>query len=62
MVPGVIIEDARHPQKNATVKNFTSTDFLEPIRFVSPNGGTSISRIKKKCELSLMNNPNERAP
>ena len=47
MVPGVIIDDARHPPKNATVKNFTSTDFLGPIKFDSPNGGTSNSRIKK---------------
>ena len=39
-------------QKNDTVKNFTSTDFLGPIRFDSPNGGTSNSRIKKR-ELSL---------
>ena len=38
--------------KNATVKNFTSTDFLGPIRFDSPIGGTSNSRIKKR-ELSL---------
>ena len=37
-----------HTQKNATMKNFTSTDFLGPIKFDSPNGGTSISRIKKK--------------
>ena len=34
--------------KNATVKNFTSTDFLVPIRMDSSNGGTSNSRIKKK--------------
>ena len=47
MVPGVIIDDARHPPKNATMKNFTSTDFLGPIKFDSPNGGTSISRTKK---------------
>ena len=47
MVPGVIIDDARHPPKNATVKNFTSTDFLGPIKFDSPNGGTSTSRMKK---------------
>ena len=32
--------------KNATLKNFTSTDFLGPIRFDSPNGGTFNSRIK----------------
>ena len=38
---------AAHPKKNATVKNFTSTDFLGPIRFDSPNGGTSNLRIKK---------------
>ena len=52
-VPGVIIDDARHPPKNATVKNFTSSDFLGPIKFDSPNGGTSNSLIKKECELSL---------
>ena len=45
-MPGVI-DDARHTSKNATVKNFTSTDFLGPIKFDSPNGGTSNSRIKK---------------
>ena len=45
-VPGVI-DDARHTSKNATVKNFTSTDFLGPIRFDSPNGGTFNSLIKK---------------
>ena len=28
-------------------------DFLGPIKFDSPNGGTSNSRMKKKCELSL---------
>ena len=33
-------------KKNTTVNNFTSTDFLGPIRFNSPNGGTSNSRIK----------------
>ena len=36
-----------HTPKNATVKNFTSTDFLGPIRFDSPNGGTFNSLIKK---------------
>ena len=45
--PSVINNVGRTP-KNATVKNFTSTDFLGPIRFDSPNGGTSNSRIKKK--------------
>ena len=52
-VPGVM-DDARHPPKNATVKNFTSTEFLGPIKFDSPNGGTtSNSRIKKKWTLPL---------
>ena len=45
-MPGVI-DDVRHPPKNATVKNFTSTDILGPIKFDSPNGGKSNSRIKK---------------
>ena len=45
-MPGVI-DDARHTLKNATVKNFTSTKFLRPIKFDSSNGGTSNSRIKK---------------
>ena len=49
--PSVINNVGRTP-KNATVKNFTSTDFLGPIRFNSPNGRTSNSRIKKR-ELSL---------
>ena len=60
---GVIIDDARHPPKNATVKNFTSTDFLGPVKFDSPNGGTSNSRIKKnvnspfkKRDLQMRNN------
>ena len=39
MVPGVIIDDARHPPKNTPVKNFTSTDFLGPIKFDSPIWG-----------------------
>ena len=44
-VPSVI-NIVGHTLKNATVKNFTSTDSLGPIRFDSPNGGTSNSRIK----------------
>ena len=41
------------PEKNATAKNFTSTDFLGPIKFDSPNGGTSNSPIKKMLTLPL---------
>ena len=38
----------------ATVKDFTSTDFLGPIRFDFPNGGTSNSRKKKTWTLPLI--------
>ena len=49
------MDDAWHPPKNATVKNFTSTDFLGPIQFDSPNGGTSISWIKKNVNSPFKN-------
>ena len=51
-VPSVI-NNVGHTPKNATMKNFTSTDFLGPIRFDSPNGGTSNSWIKKTWTLPL---------
>ena len=41
------INDVERAKNNALVKNFTSTDFLVPIRMDSSNGGTSDSRIKK---------------
>ena len=46
-----VINNVGCTPKNDTVKNFTSTDFLGPIKFDSQNGGTSKSRIKKR-ELS----------
>ena len=45
-------------KKNTTVNNFTSTDFLGPIRFNSPNGGTSNSRIKKNVNFKKRGNYN----
>ena len=51
--PSVINNVGRTP-KNATVKKFTSTDFLEPIMFDSSNRATSNSRIKKNSPLSCL--------
>ena len=41
-----VINDVERAKENALVKNFTSTDFLEPFRLHSPNLGTYNSHKK----------------